>query len=252
MNNVEVFKKYFWIFLNLVLIVLVVLGIFSVSALRHYIDSAPSSRTIVVSGEGKTVATPDIAKINFSVISEGLDTAKISVENAEKMNRAIDFIKSKGIDSKDIQTAGYNLSPKYEYDETRKKTFISGYTLTQTVYVKIRDFSKISEILSVLPGMGVNNISSLTFDIENQDKFLNEARGQAFTKAFEKAREMAKQNGVSLSRVITFSEYQNNYPIYSTVKLEMSGSGGMIPTTPTIEPGSQEVKVNVSVTYEIR
>ncbi len=253
-NNFESLKKYFWSVLNLLLIVLVILGVFSIGALRRYIDSAPSNRTISVSAEGKTVVVPDIAKINFSVVTEGIDTVKISEENIKKMNEAIEFVKAEGIESKDIQTAGYNLSPKYEYDESKKKSFISGYTLTQTVYIKIRDFSKISSILGALPGFGINDISSLSFDVENQDDSLRVARDQAFEKAFAKAKEMAKKNGVRIKRVITFTEYLNNYPLY-TKSMSYGIGGGMAAESapaPSIEPGSQEVAVNVSITYEIK
>jgi hypothetical protein len=253
-NNLESLKKYFWPILNLLLIVLVILGIFSVSALRRYTDSISSNRTISISAEGKTVVTPDIAKVNFSVVTEGKDTVKISEENVAKMNKAIDFVKSQGVEAKDIQTAGYSLSPKYEYDEKTRESYISGYTLTQTVYIQIRDFSKISGILGALPGFGVNNISSLSFTIENQDASLKVARDQAFEKALAKAKEMAKQNGVRIKRVITFSDYQNNYPIYA--KSMSYGMGGGVAAesavpAPSIEPGSQEVTVNVSITYEI-
>jgi len=252
-NNLESLKKYFWPILNILLIVLVILGIFSVSALRRYIDTTSSNRVISVSAEGKTVVTPDIAKVNFSVVTEGKDTVKISEENINKMNKAIDFVKSQGIESKDIQTAGYSLSPKYEYDENKRESFISGYILTQTIYIQIRDFSKISGILGALPGLGVNNISSLSFAIENQDESLKVARDQAFEKAFTKAREMAKQNGVRIKRVITFSDYQNNYPIYAKSISYDAGKGMTAESapTPSIEPGSQEVTVNVSITYEI-
>ncbi len=251
-TNIDFLKKYFWVFLNLLLVVLIILGLFSIGAIRRYIEASPVVRSIVVSAEGKTVVTPDIAKVNFSVISEGLDTVKISNDNIEKMNKAIDFVKSQGVDAKDIQTAGYNLVPKYEYDEARKKSYISGYTLTQTVYVKIRDFSKISTILGALPNLGVNNISSLSFDIENQDKALADARNQAFEKAFTKAKEMAKKNGVEIKRVVTFSDYQNVYPIYmDSAKYSSAGMASSVSPAPSIEPGSQEVKVNVSITYEL-
>jgi len=252
--NLESLKKYFWTFINLLVIVLVILGLFSISALRHYVDSTPSSRTISVSAQGKTVVSPDVARMNFSVVTEGKDTVKLSEDNIKKMNKAIDYVKSQGIDSKDIQTAGYNLSPRYEYDENSRRTFISGYTLTQTVYIKIRDFSKISTILGALPGYGINDISSLSFDIENQDESLKVARDQAFEKAYAKASEMAKRNNVRIKKVVTFSDYQNNYPIYSTKSMAYGLGGGPVAESapaPSIEPGSQEVTVNVSVTYEI-
>ena len=248
-------KKYFWILLNLLLATFVILTIFSINAVRHYTDSSTSDRKITVSAEGKTIVVPDIAKINFSVITEGIDTEKISEENTRKMNEAIDFVKNKNIEDKDIRTAGYSLSPKYEYDEDKRTTFISGYTLSQTVYLQIRDFTKISEILKELPSLGINRISQIAFDVENQDESLKDAREQAFEKAFAKAKEMADKNNVRIDKVITFTEYQNNYSVRymkADTLSEASGMGGSVSSSPAIEPGSQEIIVNVNVTYAIK
>lgn len=250
--NIDSVKKYFWTSLTLLLVVLIIAGMFSISAIRRYIDASPIVRSITVSAEGKTVVTPDIAKVSFSVISEGMDTVKIAEDNVKKMNKTIDFVKEQGVDVKDIQTAGYNLSPKYAYNESTGRSYISGYTLTQTVYITIRDFSKISAILGTLPTLGVNNISSLSFDIEDQDTALADARNQAFEKAFAKAKEMADKNGVKIKRVVTFSDYQNAYyPVYNNSIKAMATDSVAGAATPNIEAGSQEVKVNVSVTYEL-
>lgn len=246
-------KTCFWALMDLVLVALLFVGVYSVVAMKHYKESLYPSRTISVSAEGKTVVTPDIASFSFSVVSEGKDAVKISADNVKKMNSAIDYIKSQGIDAKDVKTAGYSLAPRYEYDENTRKTFISGYTITQTVFVKVRDFSKIGGVLSYLPSLGINQISSLSFEVENQDAYLNVARQEAFDKAYAKAKSMAKQNKVKIEKVLTF--YESNYPIYRTKYaadslMEMGGAASSIAPA-TIEPGSQEVTVNVTVTYEI-
>ena len=251
--KLEETKKYFWLLLNLVLIVLVFLGLSAVDALEKYQSSIVPSRVITVAAQDKKAVIPDIASFSFSVVSEGKDPAKIADENNQIMKRAIGVVKAEGVDAKDIQTSGYNLSPRYEYDEKTRATTVSGYTLTQTVYVKIRDFTKISKILSFLPALGINQISSLSFEIDNQDKYVAEIRGSAFEKAKEKAKEMARQNHANLGRVVTFSEYQNYPgPIYRASKDTVYGMGETAVSAPTVEPGSQEVTVNVSVTYEIR
>lgn len=243
-------KEWFWLLLNLVLVVAVLAGLLAIKTLFRLDDSLMPARTITVSADGKTTVSPDIASVSFSVVSEGADPDKISAANSQKINSAIDFVKSQGVDEKDIKTAGYNLAPKYEYDKDKRTTFISGYTLTQTVFLKIRDFSKIGKILGALPGLGINQIGSLNFDIENPDKYLNDARQQAFDKAFAKAKAMAEQNHVGLSRVVTFSESHGGYPYPVPMYGAASVGIGAI-TPPMIEPGSQEVTVNVSVVYEI-
>jgi len=252
--NLDSVKVWFWVFLNTALVVVILFGITAGKALYRYGASLLPSRTISVSAEGKTVVSPDIASVSFTVVSQGADPEKLAVENTEKMNAAIDYVKSEGIADKDIKTANYDLSPRYEYDEDRRTSFITGYTLTQTIFIKIRDFDEIGKILGKLPDLGINQINGLTFDIENPDVYLNEAREQAFDKARAKAKTMAKQNHTRLGRVVTFSEGYGGYP-RPYLAMSALGKGGVAEDTaapPQIEPGSQEVTVNVSVTYEIR
>ena len=230
------------------IIVVVVLG--GNLALK-WSNSLYPSRSIVVTGDGKTTVSPDIAKLSFSVVSEGPDPAALQGDNAKKMTAAIDSVKNKGIEAKDIKTTNYNLSPRYEYDEAKRQSFITGYTLTQTSSVKVRNLNKVAEVLGGLSNLGVNEISSVSFEVEEPDKYLTEARTEAFNKANQKALEMAALNGVRIKRVINFSEYPNG-PIYP---YRFGGKGGgdtVGPVSlPPIEPGTEEISIQVSVTYEI-
>lgn len=239
--------------MNIVLAMLVINGLFFVMpTISKFRASLTPARTIIVSAQGKTTVIPDIASTSFSVVTEGKNPKDITSENSRKLNSAIDFIKSQGIEAKYIKTIGYNLSPRYEYDKNKRASFISGYTLTQTVSVKIRDFAKIGEILGALPTYGVNQISSINFDVEDSDKYLNEARKEAFDKALAKARTMARQNNVRIKRAVTFSESQNVYPYPILFASQLSKGMEAAAVSPSIEPGSQEVTVMVSVTYEIQ
>lgn len=252
-NKFEQSKNWFWIILNGLMVILIVLGLFAAKALWGYGRSVYPSRVVSVNAEGKVVVSPDVANLSFSVITEDKDPEKIQNENNAKINTALDFVKGEGVDAKDIKTSGYNLSPRYEYDEKTRRSFISGYTLVQNITVKIRDLSKTGKIIGGLPSRGINEITSLSFSIEDQDKFLNDARQEAFDKARAKAEAMAKQNRVRIKRVITFSEVTGGYPgpiIYAEAGYGKGGALGA-PVPPRIEPGSQEVTVQVSVVYEI-
>lgn len=218
---------------------------------KKFGDSLISANTVSVSAEGKVTVSPDIAKLSFSVVSEGTDPESLTQDNIKKMNSAIDFIKSQGVDSKDIKTVQYDLSPRYEYNEEKKRSFISGYQMTQTVLIKIRDLTKPAKILGGLPELGINQINSITFEIDEPEKYLAEARNQAFAKAGQKAKEMAGANNVKLGKIINFSEYQGGGPIPYYETLGMGGAGA-IKSAPSIQPGSQEITVSVSITYELK
>ncbi|MDP3729659.1 MAG: SIMPL domain-containing protein [bacterium] len=241
----------FWKLINVLVVVLVIVGVVAAWATYRYGATLQPSRTISVSGEGKATAIPDIARISFSVVSEGKDPVVIADTNNTKINTALEFVKTYDIPAKDIKTTGYNLSPRYEYDEARHMSFISGYTLTQTVTVTIRNFSNIGSILAKLPELGINQIDGPNFAVDNDDAYLNVARKEAFDDAYAKAKAMAKQNGVSLSRVVTFSESFSGGPIGIYRSFGIGGDMEKAVAAPTIEPGSEEISVTVSVTYEI-
>src|SRR3989338_6131736 len=78
-----------------------------VSFVRSYAAVAQTA-SFSTSAEGKVVAIPDIAKFSFSVATQGgINLADTQNENTDKTNAAIAFIKSKGVDAKDITTQGY-------------------------------------------------------------------------------------------------------------------------------------------------
>ncbi len=249
MKNV---KQLFWWMLNAVLLMTIIVGIFAVRYLDRSSASMTIARTIVVEGVGKVKVVPDVADLTFAVTTEGTELETIQDQNATSIQEGIDLIKSQGIDEKDIKTFGYNLSPKYTYNEKKKQSYIDGYTLTQSVSVHVRDIKKVSIILGGLPALGINQINGVNFSAENPDIVLNQARESAFKKARAKAESMAKQNEVSLGRIVTFSEYQGGgYATRFYGADAMGGKGGEV-ALPPIEPGSEELTVNVSVTYELR
>ena len=123
--------------------------------------------------------------------------------------------------------------------------------MTQGVVINVRDFEKVPKVLAGLPELGINQISGVSFEIEDPEKYMVEARNMAFNRAKAKAQAMARANGARIKRVVTFSESTGGWPIYYGKEMMLDGIGGGGPVAPSIEPGTQEVTVQVSVTYEI-
>ncbi len=244
-------------------------GLAYVSYYHASIDDT-TQRVFSASGDGKAVAVPDVAEFSMSVISQGgKDIGSLLTTNTDKVNQAIAFVKGQGVDEKDIQTSGFNVDPRYQYYscpspispigntvQTCPPADIVGYTVTQTVDVKIRDFTKIGAILSGVVGAGANSVSSLSFMVDDPTKVQAEAREQAIAKAKEKAQEVAAAAGFTLGKLIGVDEGWSQPPVvYSMDKsyapLAMGGSGAVATPAPTIEPGSQEVQVTVTLRYAI-
>lgn len=250
-------RSYLFYALTALAVAAIVLGIVAIGPLEQWGASLAPARTLSVSASGKASVIPDIATFSFSVVSQGKDVGVITNDNNAKINKAIAAIQAQGVDKKDISTTNYSLQPVYTQPQpgVYGGTFvpsIASYSLTQTVTVKIRDFSKISPIMSMLPGMGINQIGSLSFTIDDSDAYLATARTDAYQKALTKAQAIAAANGFTLGKVMSVSEYQNQpYPMYATSALG-PGSVADKAIAPTIEPGSKDVTLNVTVVYEIK
>jgi len=222
-------------------------------------SSEPTNyRSFYVQAEGEAVSVPDVAQFSFQVITEGsTNVASAQQQNTEKMNAVLDYVNGQGIDKKDIKTLSYNIQPRYTTSRCTDKVCpppkIVGYTVSQSAQVKIRDFSKISTLLSEVVDKGANSVSQLSFTIDDLTELENEARADAIQKAKEKAQLIAKEGGFSVGRILEINE--NFYTPYAP-RMEMAVSSyamdeDMAMPAPTIEPGSQEITVQINIRYEI-
>lgn len=217
-----------------------------------------SFRSFNVNAEGKVVAMPDIAQFTFSVINQGgKNIADLQKDNTKKINEIIKFIKSRGVEAKDISTEGYNLEPRYQYysckdDSACPPAEIIGYTVTQTVSVKVRDFEKTGDLMSGATQNGANSVSNLSFTIDDPTEVQNQARAQAIERAKTKAKAITKAGGFRLGRLLSIEESGAiPYPSYDLLSMSAKGMGGGEMAVPTIEPGSRDVTINVTLKYEI-
>ena len=219
--------------------------------IKAEVTSQPYARTISVSAEGKITTKPDIALINLSVVTQSKTVKAVTQDGNVKMTQVIDAVKKLGIKSEDITSSQYNLYPDYVYPD-KQSPRISGYSLNQQIQVKVRDLTSVDDVLDAGINAGANQIGQLTFDIDDPSGVKKQAREKAFETAKEKAQEMAKAAGVKLGRVVTFSEDNNYYqPVYANYSMKaMDSAAGAVPA-PSIEPGSKDVSLSVSVTYEI-
>lgn len=242
----------------------VVFLLIATGAVSRWGSSLAPARELTVSAQGKTTATPDLAEVSFSVISQGKDPNALNVDNNQTMSAVIGFVESLSIASSDIATVNYDLSPNYSSRAVNiplipgvvpspSSETIVGYTLTQTVEVKIHDFTNIAKLLGGLPPLGINQISGVTFTFDNPDNVLAIARADAMTNARAKAAEMAGEAGVSLGEVVNVQEYGNIpvYPMTNVTAAPMAAGISNI-STPTIEPGTQDVTDQVTVVYELK
>jgi len=254
------FKNLKFVFGILAILFLAVVTVwFGVGALNKLKENrfigkeAEVKNTISVSGTGEIWAKPDLALIDFSVVGEKKTVIEAMAENTKKMNSVIEAIKSQGVEEKDLKTTNFSISPRYEWYEKSEiypagKRVLVGYEVNQTLQVKIRDLTKIGNIIQVATKAGANQVGDLQFTIDKQDELKSQARKEAIEKAKVMAKEIAGQLGVKLVKITNFSE-NATAPIPYPYFMERAMGGGA--ETPQIQTGENKIEVQVSITYEI-
>ena len=209
--------------------------------------------TISVDGMGKVTASPDIAVVNLGVTSDGKTVKDVQTQNTKKMNEIIAALKTMDVDAKDIQTSNYSIYPKYDYANGRQD--IIGYTVSQNVTVKVRNLDKTGDILSKAGELGMNQKSGVDFTIDDPKALQAQARDKAIDDAKQKAQVLVDKLGLTLVKVVTFTEGSQNAPVplpmMKSADMGIGGGGGSVPS-PSIQSGSLDVISNVSVTFEVR
>lgn len=222
----------------------------NVKEYRYIGQEKQQIRTIAVQGVGEVEANPDVAETNIGMTATASTTKAAQEEVNKTMSDLIAGMKELGVKADDIQTQEYNVREEYEYSDGEREKV--GYRVTQGVKVKIRDLSKASEILSLATEVGANQVGGLQFDIEEPEELKQKARKEAIKNAQEKAKKLSQSLDVDVVKVISYNESFPSGPITYMEKTAPMGRGGDSVSEPSIEPGSQEVKVNVNITYEIR
>lgn len=223
-------------------------GDFSLDSFTVYQQDQEELRTITVSGEASDFVKTDMASVELVVVSEGENVQEVNTDNNEKMSDIVAALKKLGIEDKDIQTTGYNLRPRYNYDKS--PATIEGYQLTQNLSVKIRDLDKIETVITTGTDNGANRINGLNFSVDNKDEYVSEVRELAVQKAKDKASEIEDVVGIKLGDIIGYREIDNNSPQPPVFYETMKASGSSVDMA--IESGSQEIVSRIELIYEIK
>lgn len=226
--------------------------------------------TISVNGKGEMVAAPDVALFSFTVTENAKTVVEAQTKATEKINNSLKVVRDAGVADKDIQTVSYTINPHYEYQDSvcptvyspsssvmpcrPGKSVMTGYDVSQTIQVKVRDLNKAGTLFTAIGATGVQNINGLDFSVDKPETVKAQAREKAIADAKTKAQALADQLGVKIVRITSF--YENGdpvYPIYGMVGANLKAEASAVAApAPELPAGEQKVVSNVTITYEIK
>jgi len=204
-------------------------------------------RTITVTGTGLVTLTPDIAYISIGVHSQDASATVATNDNNTKAQAVINAIKGFGVEAKDIQTTNFSIYPQQQLDSSGKQIGII-YAVDNTVYVTVRDLTKLGALLDGTVNAGANNISNISFDVADKTAALSQARQAAVAQARKQADELTSATGVSLGEVQTISYNDITPPVAIQYARAASVSDNSIP----VQSGSMQISTTVTIVYTIK
>ena len=237
-----------------------IVGIFAMMAYMTFtarnitvdMNSSVSERTISVDGNAETFVKPDTAKVSFGVTAKNMSTDIATKSVNDRMGTLVDELKKADVAEKDIKTINYDISPEYAYDNGTQR--FEGYRVSQRVEVIIRDLKTVSQVLSIVNSADLDNVSQLTFFVDDEESVNKKLREQAIADAKVNAEKIAKDLGVDLDQVVSFYDYSDETydpaPMYGAEKSMMNAD--LASSAPVVPEGENQFVSKVSVTYKIK
>ena len=281
MNIPQNFWKTLMGFVGILILLAVVFVIKELKSIQYVGTGIQPTNTVSVDGTGNAYAVPDVATFTFTISDTEKAVAGAQTNATAKINAALKVVTAAGVASKDVQTESYSIEPQYQYQNAvcplsgtvnesggsvssgvmipapisycpPGKQTLTGYMVSESVSVKLRDLTKAGALLTSLGSADVSDLNGPSFDVDNPDAVQAQARSKAIADAQSKAQELAKELGVSLVRIVSFSD-DSGSSIRPVMYAMNASVGAAAPAAaPAIPTGQQEVTDNVTVTYEIQ
>lgn len=216
-------------------------------------QAEPTPR-IIVSGEGTAEIAPDMAVITLSVVREA-ETAREALDaNSTAMADILAAMQGEGIEDRDLQTSNFSIEPKVVYpknysDNDREPPRIVGYTVRNSLTVRIRDLDRLGTILDKSVTLGVNQGGNIAFTNDDPSQAIEEARVKAMQEAVAKAKTLTGTAGVGLGKVLEISEssYRPQPVPLARAKVAMAAESAPVP----VAAGENSYSVTVNVTFAL-
>ncbi len=203
--------------------------------------------TFDVAGEGSESVVPDQATATFGISTQGSSVSDVQSRVNSTINQVISSMKSLGVNEKDIKTTNYSIYPDYDYSNGNK---IKGYNGSANITVTFHDFDKVNQAFDAATQAGANEAGQLSFGLseEKQKEAENKATKQAIDRAKDKAQSLASLSGIKLGKLVNVSTGAPVNPRpYETVALS---AGQTADQKTQVQPGTSEVRVTVTLSYE--
>ena len=187
------------------------------TALAQQAAAEQKSAIISVSATGSATTAPDMALLNLTVQRQA-KTARAALDaNNKAMADVLAEMRNQGIEKRDLQTSNFNIQPLYVYHTSaagKRHAYrvITGYIVSNSLTVRVRDLTRLGVILDKSVSLGVNSGGGISFTADKPTPVIEQARKNAVAQVIAKARTLTEAAGVNLGRILEISETNRQPP----------------------------------------
>jgi len=210
-------------------------------------------RTMIVVGEGRVQASPDIATANIGVTAVATTVVSATQQVSQTMSDVLDALMAQGVAQEDIQTTSYSINlidgvfgPGQDEDGEQPQR----YQVTNSVQMTIRDIGAIGTTMDAAVEAGANQVFGVGFDVSNREELVLQALEEAVQNAEERAQRLATLTGVELGPIVSVSQVIGAQGLFGVAAEAGLGVGGAAPGP--ISPGQLEIVAQLQVTYTLQ
>jgi len=144
---------------------------------------------------------PDYAVIDlqFRVVEDSPDAARAATNKAQQ--RLVGLLEDYADALRDHRLESMQFGEEYEFDRNQQKRVRTGFFGTFSFRLEVDDFERLGKLHYQLAGLEWNSLGNPAFKVIDDEAVQNLARQRALEKAGERARALARAQGVRLGRV---------------------------------------------------
>jgi uncharacterized protein YggE len=200
-------------------------------------DASSAANTVTTTGHGVGTAVPDKAQVTAGVQTQATTAADALAENARLMNKVVAALTSAG--GSDLQTQQVSLYPR-----TNESGDVVGFTAADTVTATAR-IADAGGLVDAAVAAGANTVDGPSLSVSDRDGLYRAALAKAMADARAKALALGNAGGFGVGAVSSVTEETAGAPVPV-----LEAAAAKSSDTP-VEPGTQDVTADVSVTFAI-
>ncbi|MDB4982265.1 MAG: hypothetical protein JWM82_3017 [Myxococcales bacterium] len=192
---------------------------------------------------------PDRAELELGVTTDKKTAKEATAENDRKMAQVLAVLKKEVGAGDDVKTSQLNVSPRFGEGRRGEPSPLLGYTVTNTVAVRVADIKAVGRLLDAALAAGANTVERVQFTLKDPEAAQNEALRGAAAKARARATAMSDGLGLKVGPVLSLSEGDGESSPLGYTNLSARRRANV--ASMQIESGSVEVSATVTVVFAL-